>query len=396
MWKEYKTPAWKIMVLAHDNSSQTDTQIKDIAFIAHHAIADGLSGVAFHKALLTYLYEASSDTVISSWPYEVPETITKAPSLEEAMHYIVNSIPTIVDPLSADETAPFTPWAGNTPFLESIDSYVSRASFITIPTSAVKPILLKCKGLGVTLTGMLHSLIVIYLAKAVPHAQGFRGVTPYSMRPFTNPPDLSSEEIVNHISYFSSSWRPALLSSVRGMLENSEEQEGLIALISKQYSNGIREEVANLSIRGPSMLNEISAIEDFHLFCEESIKQERGYTYELSNLGVVKLPENLTGGMPLLEKLIFTQCGMVVGLAIGCGVVSLVCLLSSLDDILTFQGIRILPADLTYCLGWWTFDSQFILARQSTGGRLNGRPEYISKKEPAWVFVNGNLLPTHF
>lgn len=55
------------------------------------------------------------------------------------------------------------------------------------------------------------------------------------------------------------------------------------------------------------------------------MRKERGGTYEVSNLGVVRLPENPGGRSVLrLEKLVFTQCGMVTGPAIGVGVVSLV------------------------------------------------------------------------
>jgi len=51
--------------------------------------------------------------------------------------------------------------------------------------------------------------------------------------------------------------------------------------------------------------------------------KKRGDSYELSNLGEVTLPANTTGSKVRLQKLVFTQCGMVVGPAIGCGAVSL-------------------------------------------------------------------------
>lgn len=73
---------------------------------------------------------------------------------------------------------------------------------------------------------------------------------------------------------------------------------------------------------GPSILQGISTIKDFGEYCTASMNKDRQDTYELSNLGVVKLPINTSGSLVRLEKLVFTQSAMVVGPAVGYGVVS--------------------------------------------------------------------------
>jgi len=73
------------LVFAHENASSAEIQVRDIAFVAHHAIADGLSAVAFHKTLLKIFFEASLNVDIPSWPYIVPSNTTKALPLEDAL-----------------------------------------------------------------------------------------------------------------------------------------------------------------------------------------------------------------------------------------------------------------------------------------------------------------------
>lgn len=53
------------------------------------------------------------------------------------------------------------------------------------------------------------------------------------------------------------------------------------------------------------------------------MRPPRGYTYELSNIGVVDIPAFERDEGVKLEKLIFTQCGMPAGPAVACNAVSM-------------------------------------------------------------------------
>jgi hypothetical protein len=134
---------------------------------------------------------------------------------------------------------------------------------------------------------------------------------------------VSDDEIVNHISYITTQWRDPLISSSRSILEGSKEEEELLQCITKQYRSEINSELASVPHKGPGALIEISKIQDFDKFCEEGMEKKRGYTYELSNVGAVAFPERPKGSEGIeLEKLVFTQCGMVAGPAFGCSVIS--------------------------------------------------------------------------
>lgn len=218
------------------------------------------------------------------------------------------------------ESPPFDTWTATPPSLPSINDYISRVHLITIPSNQVQNILKVCRHLSITLTGLLHGLIISYFSRTIPSSQGFRAVTPYSMRRFTQ---TSNDEIVNHISYITTDWKEPLISSVRRTAEGSKEEEAAISQVSSQFQISLLTELSNIPTRGPSALIEISKISDFDKSCEESMKGKRGYTYELSNIGVVEIPERKEGDLRVrLENLAFTQCGMVAGPAVGCSVVS--------------------------------------------------------------------------
>ena len=50
------------------------------------------------------------------------------------------------------------------------------------------------------------------------------------------------------------------------------------------------DELARVPEHGSPALIEISQIGDFDTFCQEAMRGRRGYTYELSNIGAVKMP----------------------------------------------------------------------------------------------------------
>ena len=50
------------------------------------------------------------------------------------------------------------------------------------------------------------------------------------------------------------------------------------------------DELARVPEHGSPALIEISRIGDFDAFCQEAMRGRRGYTYELSNIGAVKMP----------------------------------------------------------------------------------------------------------
>jgi hypothetical protein len=301
-----RKPGWKIVVLKHESEVfDNDTRV-DVIYVNQHAIGDGTSAAAFHKTFIRFLHQAMDESDLQvSWPYEVPTELPELQLIEKVCPFPSKFASSVESKIVTSDDPSFDAW---TAALPTMDRFASRARTLTIPSIDVSRIISYCRQLKTTLTGLLHSLFVIHLAKTVQDARGFRAVTPYSMRRFSG---ASDDEILNHISYITIDWKESVASLARSTQENSKGEEEVIFKITKQYQSEITEELCNVPQRGSAALIEVSNIEDLNKFCEDGLKEKRGCTYEISNIGAVTLPEIPAGSEGVqLEKLTFTQCGM--------------------------------------------------------------------------------------
>jgi hypothetical protein len=318
---QHRRPAWKLVVLVHqDQISQAISRV-DVAFVCHHGIGDGTSCAGIHKLLLKHWNQAQNQPKNQTyWPYIVHENLISYPFIEEVLPFLLKPRDSSIPNKVCDESHPFDPWTSNRPLLPSIENYVSCAKIITISEKHVKDILNVCRRLKITLTGFLHGLIVIYFSKTIKEAHGFRGSTPISVRRFTN---TSEDEFVNYFSCISNNWKEPLLNDARSSSENTKEESAIISEISRQYQVEITQDLTRFPISGSPLFENICAIKDLDQYCKDAMKKKRSNTYEISNIGLVKRLQMTEKDFVRLEKLVFTQCGNVSGEAIGCGVISL-------------------------------------------------------------------------
>ncbi|KAH8648953.1 alcohol acetyltransferase [Tricladium varicosporioides] len=310
-------PAWKVVVIHYDGIAVRDRGTFDVVFLSHHAIADGKSGVAFHKTLFQQLSQA--DTLHpwpSTWPFIVPDNTPKPSFIEDALPFPLGSRASKQE-VRTSPTAPEV-WTSIPP---TTKDYSSQVKIFTVPQTELKAVLQICRELHITVTGLLQALIIAYLSKALPEAKAFRGVTPYSMRPFTK---ASENAIVNHVSFILTEWTEEILTLIRTCLSEDDEKD-IYKKIATQLSTQLKTELEHIPTHGSPGILDIAQISDFDAFCEENMRKPRSTSFELSNVGVVTLGSNnpLRDDGVLLEKLVFTQCGMVCGPALGCSVVSL-------------------------------------------------------------------------
>lgn len=309
-----RKPAWKLIVVIHGGEGRRTI---DIIYLSQHAIADGLSCVAFHKSLYNYLLEGLSLPrldLLAEWPYIVPSNTA-------VLHPVEDFLTVTPSSPSTTETDKLEIWTGPPPYLPSTTTYGSRVHILTIPTTSVREIQEGSRTLHTTVTSILHALTVTYLSHAVPTSDTFTGVTPYSLRPFTG---VTKDEIVNYIGYIVSTWKPETVSSIRKAKAGSPEEFHASMLIGKQFREEIEAELKTVSAAdggGPTILRELAAVTDHMAAGRAALSSgKRGGTYELSNVGVADFG---AGNEDLrLEKLVFSQCGMVTGPVIGLSVVS--------------------------------------------------------------------------
>lgn len=252
-------------------------------------------------------------------------------------------------------------WAGNPPCMPTIESYRSLARLVTVPAERVQCIVDTSRRLGVTVTGYLHGLVVGYLARAAvaDDRLAIRAGTPYSLRRFSG---LPVGEMANHVSSLTTEWDAALLKRMRDAEEGSAEEEHLIAAIGTRFSTELSAELGKIDGGGVGLLRVVESIPDLDVYCREGLSRERAETYEISNLGVVRMNAVPAQTAFKLEALLFSQCGMVTGAPIGCSVVNveggpLVITLcwqkGGVDDEIMFG----LQRSLRGRLGGWSVDS---------------------------------------
>lgn len=296
-----------------------------IQFIAHHGIADGLSCAAFQRTLHQELIFATAGTPEKTndvqWPYMVPETVGRPIAIEDAMEIFPQGYESVKSQ-GVPEKTPKKIWAGNFPHMPTIESYKSLVLLISTPPPQVQSLLKKCRSLKITVTGYLHGLIISYLARTTvtDDQLGLVGCTPYSLRKFSK---LPLSEIANHISYIATDWGAELLNRIRRTREESPEEEELIAMIGKQLTDEISAQLQRIETEGVSQLRTVKQIGDLNSYCRKALSVGRTESYEISNLGVVRMNEVPKEESLKLEGLIFSQSGMVHGGPIGCNVANL-------------------------------------------------------------------------
>lgn len=308
----HRNPAWRVVVFKHGsqwgsgaNKQIPQTQKVSIAFLAGHAIADGISHVNFHRTLLRFFNQPCEEACI--WPYIVPRDIQCPILLED-----------VVDLLAKDEEDKHqvsydttSLWSGENISLPSIEDYKSGLRIITVPLPKLKIVLGFCRSKHISLTGLLHGLVVTYLSRAVPPGHGFRAVTPYSMRHVTK---ASDDQICNHASALVNDFPESLVTAIHNTSENSAEELRLIVEVGETFHRDIKAELE----RTPK--NNVWALMfgdfDWYALSKSQLGKKRSLTYELPNLGNLKMfetPELQENSLLKLEKVLVSQCGSVTG-----------------------------------------------------------------------------------
>ncbi|EEY16618.1 conserved hypothetical protein [Verticillium alfalfae VaMs.102] len=226
-------PAWRTIVSYQASTksapgakeAETSRVTINVTFLAHHAIADGLSGMAFHMSLMSHLGEVPEVGIEAAWPLSLPHDVPAPASIDHllGLHDISDNVSEeVVDPV----------WAGGAILLPSTTEDTSRVRLITISNDRLLEILDVCKRNRTTLTGLLHGLICVTLLRHVEDARAFRSVTSYSIRKFT---DADAMDIVNHISFITQYVPSAVLDELQATKTGSPAESCLILKMASAF-----------------------------------------------------------------------------------------------------------------------------------------------------------------
>jgi hypothetical protein len=287
-------PLWRVVVLKNNI----------ICFAWHHCIGDGLSGTAFHRALLASLQEAivtDDGTVV-----HLPTTTTP---LIPALDTIINISPSWRTFLRAtyDLFAPTSwtrggsAWTGNTVTVDA--TLKTHVRLIDFPPQDVTTFLTLCRSNNASLTGAIHTLAVSALSRVILSRQNIKQTTiscyiPISLRGVAGIPQGVFCDCVSTLNFYPSfqpdfSWAEAAkFTAILRSCPKSGEEVGMLKYLFGNYVG----------------------------YFQGQLGHKRQGGLELSNVGLFG-GVSLRGGEWSIGKMAFAQCNSVVGPALKINVI---------------------------------------------------------------------------
>jgi hypothetical protein len=282
-------PLWNLTVLS-DNTA---------IFFWHHCIGDGISGLAFHRALVAALnadntiYKSMEVVDIRSKNPLIPAVeshISVRPSVSQFSHALFD----LFSPASWRRGA--SAWSGNPVKESTLRTEVRLLEFS--PEENAK-FLTCCRAHNATLTPALHTLAVSALSHVLldqtDHTR-FKNISttiPMSLRPITR---TSPDVLCDHISHYhfypaitsTFSWMAAsaLTATLRSFREKAAGEMGLLMFLFGQYE----------------------------AFFKGKIGKKREAGLQVSSIG--KFDSAVGTDKWQIDRMIFAQCDVVVGAAI--------------------------------------------------------------------------------
>ncbi|KAH6663206.1 alcohol acetyltransferase [Halenospora varia] len=320
LWPDIdRLPPWKLIIVKSDAASSAGRTTFDAMFAFHHAIADGLSGLAFHRALVSALNTTSPTSTLKNHILHIPKTLALSPPLEKCVNftnswlYIIQQLWKEFGPRLPFTAPPPDAWTSTPPSLDSVKNYTSRLKPFSITPELVPNILVECRKQSTTLTGLMQALAALSLAQSVPEAETFTQTCPFSLRHLSG---ASPDAIIVQVSAFESTFPPSLIGSLRSPT-NSTELSTALWTLARSFKEEMTREIAGLPKN--NIIGMIPYISGMHSFMLGKFGKKRGATYELSNAGAFV---NEEGGEWQIERMMFSQSGSATGPAVAISMAS--------------------------------------------------------------------------
>ncbi|RDB23657.1 Uncharacterized protein C18B11.03c [Hypsizygus marmoreus] len=290
-------PLWRIVVL----------QNRIVLFAWHHCIGDGLSGLAFQRALLASLRQGSSDGASSDSPIiRISPTTTFVPPIEQvtslkaSWRKIFQEFYALVAPVSWTPGA--SAWTGNVVRKEA--TFKNHVRLLEFSPEEVSKLLILCRPKQATLTSLVYILAISVLSTLISPENGsaktISSFIPINLRDVAG---TSPNVFCDHVSALHSytpiqssfSWADAseFASILRVQNVESREEIGMLKYLFGRYS----------------------------AYLEEKLGKKRQGGFELSNLGRFNAGESKTGDRWSIGKVVWAQGDATTGAAIKLNVV---------------------------------------------------------------------------
>ncbi|KAL7921860.1 alcohol acetyltransferase [Trichoderma austrokoningii] len=340
-WHDLETrPPWRITILRPSSSSSNENESvlqqqlgsqEDVFFSFHHSLLDGTSGREFHEMLLSALATTHQTQDKEDFPTEL--SFPEPPSLHEPVEAAINFTLSWRFMLGILWNH-FGPWflkpkpqpVWNAKPIDFALPYKTRIKPIDISAETLAVLLDACRKHSVTLTALLHSLVLTSLAKrlssssSAAESPAFQSGTPISLRPYLarKPDDKTSASppLRCLVSTCIHKFSPKAVSSLRA--PNAD----INSLIWENAAQVRKDLAAKLALTPKDDITAMfKFIGNWIEFWQSRDGKARTESWEISNIGVLKNAEATTNG-PRATRMLFSNGAMVAGPPIGVDVAS--------------------------------------------------------------------------
>ncbi|KAK4183322.1 alcohol O-acetyltransferase 1 [Podospora australis] len=312
-------PPWKAIIVSQ--GADGDLLYFNVIFAAHHSIADGRSTAAFHAMLLDELLQPSARPALSSGHVltvsgnrKLKPPLEGLVSFPKSWAFLSKTLFRELGPVWLQKRLPI-PWTGNNITREP---YKTHLRLVTIPATSAPRVLAACRKHRVTLTPLIHALVLVSLAKHIPHARAFRSSTPIDLRPFIQ---WQVEEPQIPFGVFITTQAHLFEHETISALQDDRIDDTMWSIAST-LRNDMKQHLQ--SVPRDDIMGMLSWVSDWKKFWLQKIGARREDTWEVSNIGslaVTPLEDTDAGaGGWRIERSILSQGATVAGAAIGVNV----------------------------------------------------------------------------
>lgn len=262
---------------------------------------DGISGMIFHASLLSALNNPTTIPSQQNGLIQLPKQVFLTPSIEQRLKFPISwpfflrEVWKSIRPAFLTPTPAEIPWTGPPCSPTPISYFTTHIRLITLAPDSVAAMIQKCRHEKVTLTALLHAVVVTSLATRLPDASSFKADTPYSLRHLTG-----EKGMANQVSGYSHTFALATVNALRraaaSLPSSSSDPDKLTrgVLESDEIWNVAREFKTELSkdletLPRDNILGMLAYLTDHFKFITARMYKPRGSSYEISNVGVMNL-----------------------------------------------------------------------------------------------------------
>ncbi|KAG2014883.1 hypothetical protein GB937_006341 [Aspergillus fischeri] len=300
-------PFWRLIILQSKGRNEFTA-----SFIYHHAIGDGVSGLAFHNAFRDALEAASSSTLPDDKAENIilpDENTSVLPPLEE-LH------PMPINPRQPPSpTTDLKQWTGTFIHIPC----KSRWASLYLSPSASNAFVKECKETKLSVTSALSSVVAAALFDNLPSTvQALTCIIPVSLRPWLKLPRQAADNAIG--TYF---------DATRVQLTRADQPSQDPSLVdiwsgARQVSRSINDYLCDVSPSGEPYTSVVvfKTIPDVSVVFHSMLGKPRDAAFEVTNVGLFS-PAAIPGtSLWKVGSVLLSRSAAVPGAAVTVSVVT--------------------------------------------------------------------------